>query len=182
MCKVFDICLQRARQIHKYTSPRCKYVEDGKWDDSVQKCIDEKCSTEEDDDIYIKGDEFQTDVLKCIEELQVWIDAESVDVNDFSLTFEGTDLPVCNKAGGNEAADSGFGGVYSLYNNSDASTLLFGEKDDDIDDDDIDDDEEDNTSASFDMNNDSSATANSVSISGFLAMVLYHTLQYAASV
>lgn len=215
------------------TSPRCKYVEDGKWDDSIQKCIDEHCSTEEEVE---DG---------CVEGLQAWIDAESVDVNDFSIV-DRVDLPVCNKAGGNEAADddgmrcdavnppekitggkitisksdpntgkvfasmcvdeddqslityvcvseedcSDYGAVF--YDNSDASTFyvdesLFGEKD--VEDDDVvDDDEttssEDSTSASFDeiIFTDSSAMANSVSISGCLAMVLYYTLQYVACI
>ena len=90
---LYILCLIRLHRAltSTNTSPRCKYVEDGKWDDSIQKCIDEHCSTEEEVE---DG---------CVEGLQAWIDAESVDVNDFSIV-DRVDLPVCNKAGGNEAA------------------------------------------------------------------------------
>ena len=68
-------------------APICQYVEEGIWDRSIQACIDDDCSTEE----------------GCIEGLQTWINATSVDIDAVIGETVGGGGIICNKAGGNVA-------------------------------------------------------------------------------
>jgi hypothetical protein len=85
------ICATTARTdllLSAKKSPKCQYVEEGKWDESIQACIDGSCST--------TGE-------GCIKGLQTWINATFVDID---AIFSGkTGGIICNKAGGNEAVD-----------------------------------------------------------------------------
>ena len=67
--------------------PKCASVEDGSWDNDLKRCIEGGCASSS----------------SCVQELQQWIDAPTVDVD--AITGVTSDGIVCNKAGGNEAMD-----------------------------------------------------------------------------
>eukprot|EP00984_Skeletonema_dohrnii_P000788 scaffold236_cov117-Skeletonema_dohrnii-CCMP3373.AAC.2 len=62
----------------------------GKWDEKIQACIDGDCSSTE---------------AGCIEGLQTWINATSVDIDALNGETVGGGGIICNKAGGNGTVD-----------------------------------------------------------------------------
>ena len=62
----------------------------GKWDEKIQACIDGDCSSTEEG---------------CIEGLQTWINATSVDIDALNGETVGGGGIICNKAGSVEAVD-----------------------------------------------------------------------------
>jgi len=95
-CKLcVNVVLTKLLSVPSSSNPlapnKCEYVENGGWDKALQRCIEmDSCSLDADDG--------------CVEELQKWIDASTVDV-DALLTGVSNGV-VCNKAGGNEAVNA----------------------------------------------------------------------------
>jgi hypothetical protein len=90
---VCDLCVRAATGslLSNPSAPnKCENVENGDWDKALQRCIEmDSCSLDAADG--------------CVEELQKWIDASTVDVDALTGVPNGV---VCNKAGGNEAVNA----------------------------------------------------------------------------